>query len=346
MRKTHFISLMLLACLLVTFNMLSLAQDDDVTATPGPSKTPDATIAEPTAVAESATESVSETSEFGELPRSYTQQDLNVLVGNVQRPNGIVYYDDFLWTACNGDWTLYRIDAVTGETITFVFGVRDSHQLIAEETEIGFNLWIPDFGTDQLVRLDQSASSPQLITSDNLDGPWGIVEYGETDFLISNLRSNNIVLADRNGNTNIVLEDLRAPAGMATDGEVVFVANNSSARRAIEWFAIDNLEISEDNIEVAEDITQPLVSGIQNASGIVLADDGYLYFNYALGTNGVVGRVNPTECMDGGCGNEDVEIVLLTDLTAPLAGLTITPEMRLFVHTIYRPELYWVDLYE
>lgn len=326
MRKIHFISLVFLACILITANTFVIAQEqeDDTTT--------------------------DMTSDFGELPRSYTQEDLNVLVGNVQRPNGIVYYDDFLWTACNGDWTMYRIDAETGDTITFVFGVRDSHQLIAEETEIGFNLWIPDFGTDQLVRLDQTASSSDFITSENLDGPWGIVEFNETEFLISNIRSNNIVRADREGNTDIMIEDLRAPAGMATDGEVVYVANNSSARRAIEWFAVEDLAIDEsdeeDTVVAAEDIMQPLVSGLQNASGLLLADDGYLYFTYALGTNGVVGRVDPVECQDGGCTNEDIEIVLYTDLTAPLAGLTITPEMRLFVHTIYRPELYWVDLYE
>lgn len=287
--------------------------------------------------------------EFGELPRAYTQQDLNVLVGNVQRPNGIVYFEGDLYTACNGDWTLYRIDAETGDTITFVFGVRNAHQLTIEATDLGFDLWIPDFDTNQFVRIDQTQTSPQLITSNNLDGPWGIIDIGDEEFLISNVRSNNIVRVDGAGNSDIVLEGLRAPAGMATDtdNEYVYVANNSSARRAIEWFRLEDLNISEEGtVEIVEDITQPLVSGLQNTSGMLLADDGYLYFTYALGTNGVVGRVDPVECRDGGCNNEDVEIVLYTDLTAPLAGLTITPDMRLFVHTIYRPELYWVDLYE
>ena len=83
-----------------------------------------------------------------------------------------------------------------------------------------------------------------------------------------------------------------------------------------------------------------------NSGQLAFGPDGYLYFTYALGTRGVVGRVNPEECRDGGCANADVEIVLFTELPAPLAGLTISPDMRLFVHTIYRPEIYWVQLYQ
>ncbi|MGB7339226.1 MAG: hypothetical protein WBC91_10075, partial [Phototrophicaceae bacterium] len=139
----------------------------------------------------------------------------------------------------------------------------------------------------------------------------------------------------------------RAPAGLIVQGDYVYVANNSSARRAIEWFSIGDLALSDDGtVTSVTDITQPLVTGLQNTSSLVLAEDGYLYFSYALGTRGVVGRVNPDECRDGGCTNEDVEIVLFTELTAPLAGLTVTPDMRLFVHTIYRPEIYWVELYQ
>jgi hypothetical protein len=70
-----------------------------------------------------------------------------------------------------------------------------------------------------------------------------------------------------------------------------------------------------------------------------------LYFAYALGTRGVVGRVDPEFCMEnGGCSNDQVEVVLFTELAAPLAGLTFSDDMRLFVHTIYRPEIYWVQI--
>ncbi len=327
---------------------ISTAQEDASTATPGPSKTPSPSETPlPEATDVPVTEETTDIPQLNPLPRSYTQEDLSVLVGNVQRPNGIAYIDDFLFTACNGDWTMYRIDSVTGQTITYVFGIRNTHQMVSQDTDAGFNLWIPDFDTDQFMRIDHTASAPQLISSDNLDGPWGIADLSEEQFLISNLRADNLVLVDTQGNSNVAVEGLRAPAGLIMDGDYVYVANNSSARRAIEWFAVDDLAIDEEgNVTVVDDITQPLVSGLQNTSSLVLADDGYLYFSYALGTRGVVGRVNPEECRDGGCTNEQVEIVLFTELTAPLAGLTISPDMRLFVHTIYRPEIYWVELYQ
>ena len=342
------IFLVLALMLSIMFSAVTFAQDDSITATPGPSKTPD-----PTATSTAEVTEVVETDEItvdvpqlSPLPRSYTQEDLSVLVGNVQRPNGIAYFDDYLYTACNGDWTMYRIDSVTGATITFVFGIRNAHQMVAQETESGFDLWIPDFDTNQFMKIDHTASAPQTISSENLDGPWGIATLPDERFLISNLRTDNLVIADAEGNSTIAVEGLRAPAGLITDGDYIYVANNSSARRAIEWFPVDSLGIDDEgNVTSVSDITQPLVSGLQNTSGLVLANDGYLYFTYALGTRGVVGRVNPEECRDGGCTNEQVEIVLFTELTAPLSGLTISPDMRLFVHTIYRPEIYWVDLY-
>ena len=85
--------------------------------------------------------------------------------------------------------------------------------------------------------------------------------------------------------------------------------------------------------------------GLQNVSNIVYAPDGHLYFAYAIGTRGVVGRVEPGECAEnGGCDNDQVELVLYTDLSAPLAGLTISDDMRLFVHTLFRPEIYWAKI--
>ena len=62
-----------------------------------------------------------------------------------------------------------------------------------------------------------------------------------------------------------------------------------------------------------------------------------------LGTRGVIGRVDPAQCQDGGCGNQDVEMVVFSDLPAPLA-ITLSDDMRLFLHSRYRPEFYWVQL--
>lgn len=338
------IPLILTVILIMGLSTLSFAQETPST-TPAPSKTPNPTATD-TAMPEDTSDIATDRPQTStELQYSYTQEDLSVLVGNVQRPNGIAYHDNSLFAVCNGDWTVYRIDSVTGETITFVQNIRNVHQMVIEETEVGFNIWIPDFDTNQLMYVNQDRAFPRTIANDNLEGPWGIAMLDETRFLISNVRVDNLVIADREGNVSVAIEGLRSPTGLAIDGDYIYVANNGSARRAIEWFNIDDLDIDDEGIvEVVEDITQPLVGGLQNVSNLVLADDDYLYFTYTLGNRGIVGRVNPEECRDGGCSNEQVEIVVFTELPAPLAGLTITPDMRLFVHTIYRPEIYWVQL--
>lgn len=319
-----------------------VAAQQTPTPSPAPSKTPTPSpspspIADVTAEVDTteATEAPTARASGRSLPRSYTQEDLNVVVGNVQRPNGILWHDDYLWTACTGDWTLYRIADTSGETITFVGGVRNVHAMHAEPTEAGFDLFMPDYDTNALVVTTQNRSRPRTIAS-GLDGPWGIAELDDAHFLVTNLRGNNIVRINRDGETEQMMDGLRAPAGIVVDGDYGYVVNNGSASRAIEWF---------DTRDLPDAAAQPLVSGLQNPSGLVLAGDGYLYFTYALGTRGVVGRVNPDDCRDGGCGNDQVEIVLYTTLPAPLAGLTISDDMRLYVHAIFQPQIYWVQLY-
>jgi hypothetical protein len=275
--------------------------------------------------------------------RQYSQGDLRILVGNVQRPNGIVWFDSKLYAACSGDFTLYEIDAETGSTVTFSSGIRDTNTIWIEELDNGFNLWVPDFDTNQLLRGDNLRGLPAVVIDENLEGPWGLAYLDANHFLITNALSNTIVLANRDGTSNIVMDGLRYPTGIVVDGTVAYVANRGSARRAIEWFDVTKI----DPETISDELTQPLVSGLQNVSNLVLAADGYLYFTYALAERGVVGRVNPDECRDGGCTNEQVEIVVLTGgRTAPLAGLTISSDMRLFVHTVYDSEIFWVQLYD
>lgn len=268
------------------------------------------------------------------IEEPFVQEDLNVLVGNVQRPNGIVWLNGNLYTACNGDFTLYEVNAETGATTTFVYGVRNAYTLYGENVANGFSLWIPDFDTNQIVRVNESRNAPRTVASELLDAPWGISYYTENSFLVTNFRAGNIVEVTRDGEVSLWLEGLRSPAGIVVDEDAVYVANNGSARRAIEWVSI------EDEVPTL----RPLVSGLDSTTGIQLGADNYLYFAYSLGTRGVVGRVNPEECRENGCTNENVEIVVYTDLQSPLAGLSLSPDMRLFVHTIYRPEIYWVDL--
>jgi hypothetical protein len=305
------------------------APSKTATLTPPPSSTPAAVTPEPTAEPTALAQP-------GEMMEPFTQSDLNVLTGNVQRPNGIYWFNDELYVGCNGDWTLYQINSVTGATLTYIYGVRNVHTLHAESDTAGeVNLYVPDYERNVLLRVRRTGL--QTVAS-NLSGPWGITPYDADSFLVTNLLSGNIVRITRTGNVAEFLGDLRSPTGVVVDGEYVYVANNGSARRAVEWTTADSTTNTGST-------PQPLISGLQNPTGLVLASDGFLYVAYSLGTRGVVGRVNPQVCREnGGCTNDQVEIVLYSELAAPLAGLAISPDMRLFVHTIYRPEIYWVQL--
>jgi hypothetical protein len=313
-----------------------LAQAQTTTPAPVPSKTPASTP-----IPAETNEPEAEPPLSGEetaLQRPFTQTDLRVLTGNVQRPNGIIWYNDKLYSVCNGDWTIYELDSVTGSTQSYIYGVRNGHTLLVDELDEGeFDIWVPDYDTNTLLRVNP-VQAPQPIAT-GLQGPWGIALLDEEHFLITNLTGNNIVQVNRDGTVDEVMNDLRSPTGLAIAEDIVFIANNGSARRSIEWVELDDL-LEGDDVEPS-----PLVNGLQNTTGLIVGPDGMLYFAYALGTRGVIGRVDPVACMEnGGCTNDQTEVVLYTDLAAPLAGLTLSDDMRLFVHTIFRPEIYWVQL--
>lgn len=323
MQRNLYVVVILILSLLLTTSQL-FAQTP--TPTPAPSKTPIMTQ-EPTN--ETPSDEDEETS-F----RTLAQEDLTVITGNVQRPNGMTWFDGKLYVVCSGDWTIYQIDDTTGDTVTYIQGIRNGHAMIAELNEQqSLDLWAPDFDQNTLLKIN-AARAPQPVAS-NLDAPWGIARLDDTNFVVSNLGNDSIDQISRDGEITTLLDSLRSPTGVAIDEDYLYIANNGSARRAIEWV----------NLTEETPSTQALVSGLQSTTGLQLASDGYLYFAYALGTRGVIGRVNPEECRErGGCTNNEVEIVLYTELAAPLAGLTITEDMRLFVHTMFRPEIYWVQL--
>src|SRR5690242_11750481 len=56
-----------------------------------------------------------------------TQSDLSIVTGNIQRPNGIAWYDNKLYTVCSGDWTLYAIDPTNGNTTQYIYGIKNAH---------------------------------------------------------------------------------------------------------------------------------------------------------------------------------------------------------------------------
>jgi hypothetical protein len=307
----------------------------DVTPTAAPTKTP-------TAVPEISTE-VPLATPLTSLARAFTQEDLSVLTGNIQRPNGMFWYNEKLYISCTGDWTLYEIDVATSTTVAYIFGVKNAHTLLAAAEDDEFNLWVPDFLNNNFVNIRRGVTA---VVASNLNGPWGSAAADENTFLVTNLAGNNLVSIQHDGETQEILSGLRSPTGIAVAGEHVYIANTGSARRAIEWYESAQLLAAStpiDSSEMAGD--HALVSGVQNVTNIVMAADGYLYFSYALGTRGVVGRVNPEVCREqGGCSNDQVEIVLYSELAAPLAGLTLSPDMRLFIHSIFSPDIYWVQI--
>jgi hypothetical protein len=294
------------------------------TPTPAPTKTgiPATTPATaPTAVSESAP------APFEPL----TQGDLQVLTGNVQRPNGMAWFANYLYTACTGDGTVYEIQSETGETRTYIWGVTNAHTLVVEEQNDELQMWAPDYGENRLKLVTREGVQP--VTEAVFDGPWGIVQTDDTHFLVSNLLGNRIDRVSRDGEVELAFDGLASPAGLVVDGDRLYVANNGSTRRAVEWYDLTSSDAG------------PLVSGLQNATGLQLGADGKLYIAYALGTRGLVGRVDPQACREsGGCTNDQVEVILYTDLATPLAGLVVTPDGRLFVHTMFNPALYWVQI--
>jgi len=324
-------NLTLLTILFMLFPAAILfAQSDD--PTPLPTKTP-------TVVPDSAS-----TTETSSQIDPFIQSDLSILSGNVQRPNGLVYHNGNVYASCNGDWTIYEIEAETGSTITYLWGIRNAHTIHAEDDEDGnLNLWVPDFQTNELVRVYQRSTET---IAEGLEGPWGIAAH-EDDFMVSNLLGNNIAQITREGEVTPLIEGLRSPAGVVVDNDALYMANNGSARRAIEWVSLDDLDPDEPLQSNEEGTVQPLVTGLQNTTGMLVGPDDMLYFAYSLGTRGVVGRIDPMMCREnGGCTNDQVEIVIYTDLAAPLAGLAMSDDMRLYTHTIFSPDIYYVDLEE
>jgi hypothetical protein len=305
----------------------SIAQQNITTPTAGPTKTPSAT---PAAAVPPLTEEAVSSSGF----QSFTQSDLSVLRANVQRPNGLAWHGNLLYTACTGDSTVYEINSETGQTRIYIAGVRNAHTIYAEGSDNNLTMWVPDFGSNTFSRVTRNNVETIL---EDLNGPWGIAYLDEDNFLITNLLGNSLIRANRDGEAETLLDQLAAPTGIVLDGDILYLANNGSTRRAIEWYHINAMDDDTEN--------HVLVSGLQNTTGLQLGADGYLYFAYAIGTRGVVGRVNPQTCREnGGCTNEEVEVVVFTELPSPLAGLALSPDMRLFVHTMFVPDLYWVQL--
>ena len=239
-----------------------------------------------------------------------------------------------LYTICNGDWTIYKIDDQTGDTITFVFGTRMAIRLSSKTPWPALTFGCPDPESGALWKVDQRRAAPAAVTSE-LESPWGIARLDSSRFLITDTRVNGIIAVGEDGARDEVHSELRAPTGIVKHESRVYFANGGSARRGIEYFSIE--------ADGGFSAVKPLVSGLQNTTNLVMGSDGKLYFAYALGTRGVIGRVDPTLCHESGCSGDDVELVVFSDIPAPLA-ITLSDDLRLFLHSRFRPEIYWLQL--
>jgi len=342
--RTFMSAVIVLLVIAVIPNMTTgWAQED---TTPAPTFAPPKT-ATPTTVVQAIEPTAQVTTEASStaLTEPLTQADLNILTGNVQRPNGLAWFNNKLYTACNGDYTVYELDDRTGASVTYIYGVRNMHALYPEQdANGGLVIWAPDFQSNTFVRVTRSGVET---ISQGLQGPWGIGRIDDNSFVVSNITGDNVVSITRTGGMREAISNMRSPTGIAVDGEYVYIANNGSARRAVEWFNLSALSSPTPVDAESTDANYSLITGLQNPTGLALGTDGYLYVAYSLGTRGVVGRVNPATCREnGGCTNDQVEIVLYTELAAPLAGLTLSPDMRLFVHTMFSPDIYWAQVGE
>jgi len=304
--------------------------------TPAPSKTATLTTPEHTTPVSNNHQATNQRIEVK------TQADLNILTGNIQRPNGMIWYNNKLFTVCTGDWTLYEIDPTTGTTNQYIYGVHNAHTIYPTYENEELHLWIPDFQNNTLVHIHQGVI--ETITS-NLSGPWGITNLDQETFLITNISGNNLIAARKTGETKEVISQLKSPSGLTSDNKYVYIANTGSTRRAIEWFEKNALLNTEAPIQSNNLEEHTLITGLQNTTNLTIGPDEFLYFSYALGTRGVVGRINPEVCRTkGGCTSDEVEIILYTELAAPLAGLTFSNDMKMYIHSIFSPDIYWVQI--
>jgi hypothetical protein len=215
--------------LIVTTTSQQTAHAQETTGTPtlGPSKTPIPTTSTDQPEQLSITPDSPNSGSFAE--QALTQADLSVLTGNVQRPNGITWHDGKLYTSCSGDWTVYQLDDTSGETVTYIYGIRNAHTLYAENSDNGeLALWVPDFQSNTVSEVTRNGVRG---VASHLNGPWGIAYLDQEAFVVSNLLGNNVTLISRDGDSTEIISGLMSPTGIVTDSTTLYVANNGSTRR-------------------------------------------------------------------------------------------------------------------
>ncbi len=261
---------------------------------------------------------------------------IHYLTGNVARPNGIGWYANKLYVVCSGDGTVYELDDQTGFTNTYIYGVKDAFSIYPEKGRDGtLYLWVPDAGSRSIVRV--TPAEVETIVSGTGE-PWSLIPYDVNSFLVSGLRANTVEQVTRDGERTAWITGLEDPTALVLHREYLYVANTGDLDRSIEWYPLTD-------IRAGNPEPSPMLRGIEGITAMQIFSDGYLYFSYERDGRGLIGRIQPDICRDaGGCRADQVELVLDPRLNAPLAGLMITPDGRMFFHTRYGSVINWVQL--
>ena len=140
---------------------------------------------------------------------------MSVLTGNVQKPNGLSWFNNKIYTACSGDGTVYEIDDTTGTTRAYIYGIKNAQTLYVEnDANNALTMWVPDYQSNTLTKVTRSRIETVVR---NLNGPWGISYVDEQHFLVTSLLSNTINLLSREGDNQVLMENLSAPMGVVHD---------------------------------------------------------------------------------------------------------------------------------
>lgn len=290
-------------------------------------------------IAEQAADNPLPTATATVTPTALAAEDLTALEPDVQRPNGLTVIDGNIYVACTGDGTLYEVEADSGRTLAYVYGVVDAHTLYAEPVEEGPSLWIPDYGEGSLKHI---ADHDVETVAEGLEGPWGIAPVEDRGFLVTSQDAGRLSLIGRDGGQTVLLDGLDEPTGVVLDAASgwVYVANAADPDRTVAGYRLETL-LGNGESATAE----PVIRGLERPTGLALDADGQLYVAYEAEGLGLVARVDPAACRDrGGCEAEEVSLIVDTELPAPLAGLTLSSDGRMYLHTAYDGQVYWAQI--
>ena len=175
----------------------------------------------------------------------------------MQRPNGIAWFNNKLYTACTGDGTVYEIDDTTGADARL--HLRHSRMrkrsTSKQDAQNNLTLWVPDYQANTLTKVTRSGVET---VARNLHGPWGIAYVDEQHFLLTNLLEQYAsTCSAAMGTIRFCWKTWRRRWGLFMMIETLYVANYGSTRRSIEWYRFDAVLNGADQTPATSDQSCP-----------------------------------------------------------------------------------------